>query len=152
MRPPVRTCQPYSAQSARANQAALPHEISIRLSAFRLVSGMSSRVALYSLVGQDWAGDVAARVCQRLAVVSAAAHGSVQSETVDVGAQSVLQRAAGSPTTNRQGEKCDTYQRKNSRAWFGDGGDRHGRQDESAFQGARENGQVLPCVRVYQSV
>jgi len=44
-------------------------------------------VGLYARVGQSRAGDVAAQLFQRLAVVGAAAHSGMQAETVDVGAQ-----------------------------------------------------------------
>jgi len=52
-----------------------------------LQHGLASGVGLYGFVGQRRACDVAGQLLQRLAVVSAAAHGSVQAETVDVGAQ-----------------------------------------------------------------
>ena len=48
-------------------------------------------VGLYALVGERRAGDVAAKLLQRLAVVGAAAHGSVQAETVDIDAQRLLE-------------------------------------------------------------
>jgi hypothetical protein len=46
---------------------------------------------VHALVGQRRAGDVAAQLFQCLAVVGAAAHGSVQAETADVGAQRLLE-------------------------------------------------------------
>ena len=53
----------------------------------RLTGGLG----LYAFVGQCWAGHVAARLRQRLAVEGAAAHGSVQAEAADVGAQRLLE-------------------------------------------------------------
>ena len=44
-------------------------------------------VSLHALVGQSGASDVAAQLLERLAVVGITSHGSVQAETVDVGAQ-----------------------------------------------------------------
>ena len=52
---------------------------------------LSGGVGLHAFVGQSRAGDVAAQFLQRLAVVSAAAHGGVQAEAVDVGAQRLLE-------------------------------------------------------------
>ena len=47
-------------------------------------------VGLDALVGQCRAGDVAAQLLQRLAVVSPAAHGGTQADAVDVDAQRLL--------------------------------------------------------------
>ena len=49
---------------------------------------LSSRaqIALHAIVGQRRAGDVAAQLLQRLAVLGITAHGRVQAEPVDVGA------------------------------------------------------------------
>jgi len=53
---------------------------------------------LHALVGQSGARDVAAQLLQPLAVVGAAAHGGVQAEAVDVGAQRL--DLLKSPTAN----------------------------------------------------
>ena len=47
-------------------------------------------VGLHPFVGQCRAGDVAAQLFQRLALVGAAAHGGVQAETLNVGAHILL--------------------------------------------------------------
>lgn len=52
---------------------------------------LARSVGLYALVGQCWAGDVAAQLFQRPAVIGAAAHGCVQTEPVDVGTQGLLE-------------------------------------------------------------
>jgi hypothetical protein len=48
-------------------------------------------VGLNTLFGQGRAGDVAAQLLQRLPVIGGAARGSVKTETVDVGAQRLLE-------------------------------------------------------------
>jgi hypothetical protein len=48
-------------------------------------------VGLHALVGQRQPGDVAAQLLQRLPVVGHAAHGGVQAEPVDVGAEHLLE-------------------------------------------------------------
>jgi hypothetical protein len=53
----------------------------------QLQHDLASGVGLYAFIGQRRACDVAAQLLQRLVIVGAAAHGSVQAETVDVGAQ-----------------------------------------------------------------
>ena len=54
---------------------------------FSLSTPRPRGVALHTFVGQGRARDVAAQLLQRLAVVGAAAHGSVQAETLHVGTQ-----------------------------------------------------------------
>ncbi|MDP1690730.1 MAG: hypothetical protein Q8L49_02005, partial [Burkholderiaceae bacterium] len=64
---------------------------------------MPGSVGLYAFVGQCWAGDGAAQPLQRLAIVGAAAHGSVQAEAVAVGAQRLLEvLLAGHDALQRQ--------------------------------------------------
>jgi hypothetical protein len=57
----------------------------------QLEHNLSDRVALHSFVGQSSAGDLAAQLFQRLAVIDAAAHGCVQAGPVDVGALRLLE-------------------------------------------------------------
>ena len=52
---------------------------------------LTGGVGLHAFVGQRPAGDVAAQLLQRLAVVGAAAHGAVQAEAVDVSAERLLE-------------------------------------------------------------
>jgi hypothetical protein len=52
---------------------------------------LPSSVALHTFVGQGPAGDVAAQLLQRLALVGVAAHGGVQAESVHVCAQVLLE-------------------------------------------------------------
>ncbi len=59
--------------------------------ALELEHHLARGVCLHTFVGQRRAGDVAAQLLQRLAVVGAAAHGGVQAEPVDVGAQRLLE-------------------------------------------------------------
>jgi len=64
---------------------------------------LSGGVGLYALVGQRRAGDVAAQLLQRLAILCTAAHSGVQAETVDVGAQRLLEvRIPGHRALQRQ--------------------------------------------------
>ena len=51
----------------------------------QLEHDLSCAVALHAFVGQRRAGDVAAQLLQRLAVIGAAAHRRVQAETLLVG-------------------------------------------------------------------
>ncbi len=60
-------------------------------------------VALHALIGQRRAGDVAAQLLERLALVGAAAHSRVQAEPVDVGAEVLLEvRLPRHDTLDRQ--------------------------------------------------
>jgi len=60
-------------------------------------------VGLHALVNQCRARGVAAQLLQRQAVVGAAAHGGVEAEALDVGAQSLLEvRVPGLGTLHRQ--------------------------------------------------
>ena len=58
-----------------------------RQAVFSLKHPLPGSVALHAFVGKRWARDVAAQLLQRLAVVGAAAHRSVQAETLHVGTQ-----------------------------------------------------------------
>ena len=64
---------------------------------------LAGGVGLYALVGQSWAGDVAAQLLQRLAVIRPAAHCGVQAETLHVGAQRLIEvRIPGHDALHRQ--------------------------------------------------
>jgi len=72
-------------------------------SGLELEHDLPGRVGLHALVGQSGARDVAAQLLQRLAVVGTAAHGGMQAEALDVGAQSLLEvRVPGHGTLQRQ--------------------------------------------------
>jgi len=68
-----------------------------------LENDLSGGVGLHALLGQGRTRDVAAQLLQRLAVVGAAAHGGVEAEDLDVGAQSLLEvPVPGHGTLHRQ--------------------------------------------------